>query len=103
MYSELCERLQLNHALFAFSHCRDVVAAVSNSGGMGVLGAGWMSADTLARELDWLDRAVGERGYGVDVVIPQRYEGMEESDPQALEQRLRDQVPATSAGNRSIR
>ena len=49
MYSELCERLGLDHALFAFSHCRDVVAAVSNSGGMGVLGAGWMSADTLAR------------------------------------------------------
>ena len=94
MYSELCERLQLDHALFAFSHCRDVVAAVSNGGGMGVLGAGWMSADALAKELDWLDRAVGERGYGVDVVIPQRYEGMEESDPQALEQRLKAQVPA---------
>lgn len=94
MYSELCERLQLDHALFAFSHCRDVVAAVSNGGGMGVLGAGWMSADALAKELDWLDRAVGERGYGVDVVIPQRYEGMEESDRQALEQRLKAQVPA---------
>lgn len=25
--------------IFAFSHCRDVVAAVSKAGGMGVLGA----------------------------------------------------------------
>ncbi|MXW51295.1 MAG: nitronate monooxygenase [Gammaproteobacteria bacterium] len=105
MQSELCERLGLDHALFAFSHCRDVVAAVSNNGGMGVLGAGWMSADTLATELDWLDQAVGDNGYGVDVVIPQRYEGMEETDPETLERRLWSQVPATHLGfaNRLLR
>ena len=94
MHSELCERLGLDHTLFAFSHCRDVVAAVSNNGGMGVLGAGWMSAATLAAELDWLDQTVGGNGYGVDVVIPQRYEGMEETDAEALERRLWSQVPA---------
>ncbi len=94
MYSALCERLGLDHGIFAFSHCRDVVAAVGNNGGMGVLGAGWMSAQTLARELDWLDREVGDVGYGVDVVIPQRYEGMAETDAEALERRLWGQVPA---------
>ena len=94
MYSELCERLGLNHAIFAFSHCRDVVAAVSNNGGMGVLGAGWMSADTLAAELDWIDEQVGEHAYGVDVVIPERYEGMDETDAEALEGHLRSRIPA---------
>ena len=93
MHSELCERLGLDHSIFAFSHCRDVVAAVSNNGGMGVLGAGWMSAETLAAELDWIDNQVGDNSYGVDVVIPERYEGMDETDAVALERRLWKRVP----------
>jgi NAD(P)H-dependent flavin oxidoreductase YrpB (nitropropane dioxygenase family) len=44
---------------------------------MGVLGAGWLSPEQLAEELNWLDERV-EGGYGVDVVIPQKYEGMDE-------------------------
>jgi NAD(P)H-dependent flavin oxidoreductase YrpB (nitropropane dioxygenase family) len=92
MFSELSKKLEIEHAFFAFSHCRDVVAAVSNSGGMCVLGAGWFSPEQLAEELNWLDDHV--KGiYGVDVVIPQKYEGMEEVDPDALEHRLWKQIP----------
>ncbi len=93
MQSELSQRLGLDHAIFAFSHCRDVVAAVSRSGGIGVLGAGWMTAEQLARELDWIDSNVGDRPYGVDVVIPQNYEGMAQTDPMSLEQELWQQIP----------
>ena len=93
MYSEFSNRLGMDHAIFAFSHCRDVVAAVSNAGGMGVLGAGWMSAPQLAEELDWIDEHVGDNGYGVDVVIPQRYEGMDEADAEVLEARLWKKIP----------
>ena len=39
MHNELCERLGIEFPIFAFTHCRDVAAAVSNTGGMGVLGA----------------------------------------------------------------
>ena len=39
MKSALCKDLGIEFPLFAFSHCRDVVAAVTNAGGMGVLGA----------------------------------------------------------------
>jgi NAD(P)H-dependent flavin oxidoreductase YrpB (nitropropane dioxygenase family) len=92
MISDLSKQLGMDHAIFAFSHCRDVVAAVSNSGGMGVLGAGWFSPEQLAKELNWLDEHV-EGGYGVDVVIPQKYEGMEEVDPEALEAKLWQQIP----------
>ncbi len=82
----------MDHAIFAFSHCRDVVAAVSNNGGMGVLGAGWMSPEQLAEELSWLDERVS-RSYGVDIVIPQRYEGMDEVDTETLEAKLWEQIP----------
>src|SRR5881409_3222025 len=56
--------------LFAFSHCRDVVAAVSRAGGLGVLGALAFSNDELEVELRWLDGHGGGKPYGVDVVMP---------------------------------
>ena len=40
MRTELCDRFGIDVPIFAFSHCRDVVVAVSKAGGMGVLGAG---------------------------------------------------------------
>ena len=39
MKSQICKILDIEFPLIAFSHCRDVVAAVSKAGGMGVLGA----------------------------------------------------------------
>jgi len=39
MRTSVCESLGIEYPIFAFSHCRDVVAAVSRAGGMGVLGA----------------------------------------------------------------
>ena len=93
MYSEFCKTLGLEHGLFAFSHCRDVVAAVSNHGGMGVLGVGWMTPEQLREELNWLDEHVGNNAYGVDIVIPQSYLGMGEANPQALEKQLRSMIP----------
>ena len=90
MYSEFCKDMGIEHGIFAFSHCRDVIAAVSNHGGMGVLGAGWMTPEQLREELDWPDERVGDHPYGVDIVIPQNYTGMDETDPLALEVKLRD-------------
>ena len=93
MHNELCERLGIEFPIFAFTHCRDVAAAVSNAGGMGVLGAVGFSADELEVELSWLDEHVGDRPYGVDIVIPGKYEGMGELDPVKLEEELRAMIP----------
>jgi len=56
--------------LFAFSHCRDVVAAVTNAGGFGVLGGTTFTPQDLDVELDWIDAHTGGRPYGVDILIP---------------------------------
>jgi NAD(P)H-dependent flavin oxidoreductase YrpB (nitropropane dioxygenase family) len=56
--------------IFAFSHCRDVVAAVTNAGGMGVLGALAFTPEQLELELKWIDEHVDGKPYGVDVVMP---------------------------------
>ena len=60
----------IEYPIFAFSHCRDVVAAVTNAGGMGVLGALAFSPEQLEMELNWIDEHVGGKPYGVDVVMP---------------------------------
>lgn len=75
MRTEVCERLGIEFPIFAFSHCRDVVAAVSRAGGLGVLGAVAYSPDDLEIALTWLDDHVGDRPYGVDVIVPARYVG----------------------------
>jgi NAD(P)H-dependent flavin oxidoreductase YrpB (nitropropane dioxygenase family) len=58
--------------LFAFSHCRDVVAAVSRAGGFGVLGGSSFTPESLEVELRWLDEHVDGKPYGVDFVVPEQ-------------------------------
>jgi NAD(P)H-dependent flavin oxidoreductase YrpB (nitropropane dioxygenase family) len=71
MNSALCQRLRIEFPLFAFSHCRDVVAEVSRAGGFGVFGAAAVSPEQLAIELRWIDEHAGGRPYGVDVLVPE--------------------------------
>jgi NAD(P)H-dependent flavin oxidoreductase YrpB (nitropropane dioxygenase family) len=92
MRTQLCDQLGIEFPIFAFTHCRDVVAAVSNAGGFGVLGAVGFTAEQLATELDWIDEHC-DRPYGVDVVIPGKYEGMGELDPVKLEAELQSMIP----------
>ena len=93
MRTPLCDQLGIEFPIFAFTHCRDVVAAVSNAGGFGVLGAVGFSPEQLEIELDWIDEHVGDHPYGVDVVIPGKYEGMGELDPAKLEEMLEGMIP----------
>jgi NAD(P)H-dependent flavin oxidoreductase YrpB (nitropropane dioxygenase family) len=93
MRTELCARLGIEFPIFAFSHCRDVVAAVSRAGGFGVLGAVGFPPEQLEVECRWIDEHVGDRVYGVDIVIPGKYEGMGEVDPKKLEEMLLAAVP----------
>jgi NAD(P)H-dependent flavin oxidoreductase YrpB (nitropropane dioxygenase family) len=72
MRTALCDTFGIEYPIFAFTHCRDVVAAVSKAGGLGVLGAVGFSPEQLEIELDWIDEHVDGRPYGVDTVMPQK-------------------------------
>ena len=74
MRTAICKRLGCEVPIFAFSHCRDVVVAVTRAGGFGVLGAATFSPQQLETELRWIDARVDGRGYGVDVIIPSTYD-----------------------------
>jgi len=78
MRTDLCDLFGIDVPIFAFSHCRDVVAAVSNAGGLGVLGALAFSPEQLEIELRWIDEHTGENPYGVDTVMPMSYAGKDE-------------------------
>src|SRR2546421_3674346 len=93
MHTPICEQLGIEVPIFAFSHCADVVAAVSRAGGFGVLGAVGFTPEQLAIELDRIDQIVGNRPYGVDVVIPTNDAGKGETDPRKLHAQLVARVP----------
>ena len=71
MNNAVCRLTGAEFPLFAFSHCRDVVVAVSKAGGFGVLGAAAFSPEQLDLELDWIDAHIDGRPYGVDVLVPE--------------------------------
>jgi NAD(P)H-dependent flavin oxidoreductase YrpB (nitropropane dioxygenase family) len=74
MKTPATELLNIELPIFAFSHCRDVVAAVSRAGGMGVLGISAFTPEKLEEELAWIDAHVDGKNYGVDILIPNRYD-----------------------------
>ena len=92
MRTPLCEKLGCDLPIFAFSHCRDVVVVeVTRAGGFGVLGASTFSPEQLEAELQWIDRHVDGRPYGVDVIIPTSYDRQAETTTQDLEKLIPDQ------------
>jgi NAD(P)H-dependent flavin oxidoreductase YrpB (nitropropane dioxygenase family) len=75
MKTPICDLLGIDLPLLAFSHCRDVVAAVSNAGGFGVLGASMHTPEQLEHELAWIDDHVNGRPYGADILVPEKFAG----------------------------
>ncbi len=80
MKSPICDMLGIEFPLLAFSHCRDVVAAVSRAGGFGVLGATAHSPESIEQELKWIDDHVDGKPYGLDVLIPENISTSGEKD-----------------------
>jgi NAD(P)H-dependent flavin oxidoreductase YrpB (nitropropane dioxygenase family) len=93
MQTELTKKLGIEYPIYAFTHCRDVVVAVSKAGGLGVLGAVGFSPEQLKEELDWIDEHIGDHIYGVDIVIPEKYEGMGNLSADEMESELWKLVP----------
>lgn len=92
MKTPICDLLGIEVPLLAFSHCRDVVAAVTNAGGFGVLGVASSDPDRLDQELTWIDQQVNGKPYGADVLVPNKYLGKGE---QLSRDQMVEMVPGT--------
>ena len=90
MNTKLAEELGLEFPIFAFTHCRDVAAAVSKAGGLGVLGVAGHSPDVLKSELEWIEKEVGGKPYGVDLLLPAKFVGSDRGgfDAEQLDERI---------------
>ncbi len=85
MRTAATEMFGIDLPIFAFSHCRDVVVEASRAGGMGILGAAFMTPDELEVSLKWIDERIGGKPYGVDVVFPGSFADLEiEPDPDEI-------------------
>ena len=90
MNTELAKELGLEFPIFAFTHCRDVAAAVSKAGGLGVLGVAGHSLKNLTMELDWIENEIGDKPYGVDLLMPGKFAGSDRGgfDEAQLDERI---------------
>ena len=99
MHSPICDMFGVEFPLLAFSHCRDVVVAVSRAGGMGVLGAVKFSPEALEEELRWIDAHIDGMPYGVDLIVPNKIEGKDrEVSPEQLLAMVPEEHKAFAAG-----
>ena len=75
MHTRVTKMLGIDFPILAFTHCRDVVAAVTNAGGFGVLGAVAHTPEQLDVDLKWIAEQTKGRPFGVDLLIPRKYVG----------------------------
>jgi NAD(P)H-dependent flavin oxidoreductase YrpB (nitropropane dioxygenase family) len=92
MNTKLAKEMGLEFPIFAFTHCRDVAAAVSKAGGLGVLGVAGHSLDNLRMEFDWIEKEVGDKPYGVDLLLPANFAGSDRGGFDAAQ--LDERIPA---------
>ena len=90
MHTQLCDIYEIDVPIFAFSHSPAVIAAVSNAGGFGVLGAAAMEPEQLDAALQMLARECSGKSFGIDLIIPEQYVGREEGglSLEALQSRI---------------
>lgn len=56
--------------IFAFTHCKDVAAAVTNAGGLGVLGFAMQGPEGILQDIRWMREQVGNKAFGIDLIFP---------------------------------
>lgn len=94
--TETSKRFGIEHPIFGFAHDIATVAAISNAGGLGVYGATRRFPHEIADELAEIRRLVGDRPFGVDLVLP---DGMpEHNSREAIEAHIPDEHRAFVAG-----
>jgi len=99
MRTAFTELVGVPHPIVGFNRSPGVVAAVTNAGGFGVLGASAYTPAELDAQLTWIDEQTGGKPYGVDLLVPEKFAtgvGSREAsrDPGNLVGSLRAQIPA---------
>lgn len=84
MKTALSDQMGVKYPIFGFSPEPEVVVAISNAGGVGVLGAASLTPDGLDEALSYIEDSVGDRPYGVDVIMPMTTAEQQAADQEKL-------------------
>jgi len=68
--TKLCDLLDVELPIVAFTHCREVAVAAIGAGAFAVLGEAMRSADEIADDIHWMRERVAGKPFGVDLVLP---------------------------------
>ena len=77
MRTPFTELVGVPYPIVGFNRSPGVVAAVSNAGGFGVLGASAYTPAELDAQLTWIEEQTAGKPYGVDLLLPHKYVGAE--------------------------
>ena len=100
LHTRLCEEYGAEVPVVAFAHTKDVIAAVTNSGGIGILGAAGATPDELRSSIRWIRERVGNKPFGVDLLVPASFvEGNREDLEAMIPQGHRDFVDQMKKDN----
>lgn len=68
--TKFTEMMGIEYPILAFTHCKDVVAAVVNAGGFACLGEAMHTPEQIAADIHWIRDKVGDKPFGIDLVLP---------------------------------
>jgi len=98
MRTAFTDLVGVRYPIVGFNRSPGVVAAVTNAGGFGVLGASAYTPAELDAQLTWIDEQTGGQPYGVDLLVPEKFatgagSGETSRAPGNLVASLRAQIP----------
>ena len=100
LQTRLCEEYGAEFPIVAFAHTKDVIAAASNAGAIGMLGATALEPDELRSDIRWIRERIGDKPFGVDLIVPASFvEGNREDLESMIPQEHRDFVEAMQRDN----
>ena len=92
LHTSLCDDLKIEYPIFLAgmgvkgrATPPELVAAVSNAGGMGILGCSWLDSNEVRRRIRAV-RNLTDKPFGVDLLLPAN---MAEAIPDRIEMRAR--------------
>jgi NAD(P)H-dependent flavin oxidoreductase YrpB (nitropropane dioxygenase family) len=81
--------------IFGFSHSREVVAAVSRAGGMGVFGAAYFTPAQVEEHVAWIADNADGRPWAVDVMMPSGdWPTTTDDDLEQMARQLEQKIPS---------
>ena len=100
LHTRLCDEYGCEVPIVAFAHTKDVIVAVTNAGGIGILGATGQTPDELRSNIHWIRERVGDKPFGVDLLVPASFvEGNREDLEEMIPQEHRDFVEGLHSTN----